>query len=221
LASSTARGNDLNIDTLFALYASDGYGDSLADPRALSTFWCLLREFITEYPLNAVDATRGLGVSLGRYPFDMYDGDMSDGINQGHPWFISTLLAASYAYRLATLAAAGPIPKPQDLGRKLFNSMGLTDGEMDSLAGAGNKQAALVKIVAFADKQVLTARFHSDNRHLSEQYDRDQGFMKSVRDLSWSYKEYLTAWREAQAAYVAVGLATAGEDRPWNQRLAT
>ena len=37
--------------------------------------------------------------------------------------------------------------------------------------------------------------FHSDHLELSEQFDKDTGFEKSVRDLTWSYASYLAAVR--------------------------
>ena len=37
--------------------------------------------------------------------------------------------------------------------------------------------------------------FHSDHLELSEQFDKDTGFEKSVRDLTWSYASFLAAVR--------------------------
>jgi glucoamylase len=37
--------------------------------------------------------------------------------------------------------------------------------------------------------------YHSDNLELSEQFDRDSGFEKSVSNLTWSYAAFLSAVR--------------------------
>jgi glucoamylase len=37
--------------------------------------------------------------------------------------------------------------------------------------------------------------FHSDHFELSEQFDADTGFEKSVSNLSWSYAAFLSAVR--------------------------
>jgi glucoamylase len=41
--------------------------------------------------------------------------------------------------------------------------------------------------------------FHSDNLALSEQFDRDSGFERSLANLTWSYASFLSALR-ARAA---------------------
>ena len=42
--------------------------------------------------------------------------------------------------------------------------------------------------------------FHSDHLELSEQFDKDTGYEKSVRDLTWSYAAFLSAVRARNAS---------------------
>jgi glucoamylase len=37
--------------------------------------------------------------------------------------------------------------------------------------------------------------YHSDNLELSEQFDGDTGYERSVHNLTWSYAAYLSAMR--------------------------
>ena len=45
--------------------------------------------------------------------------------------------------------------------------------------------------------------YHSDHLELSEQFDRDSGYEKSVRNLTWSYAAFLSAVRKVAATYLA------------------
>lgn len=88
-----------------------------------------------------------LGVSIGRYPEDTYNGYATDGT--GNPWFLSTLALGEY-YCLA--------------------------GKPKTLSGP----------------QLRRVLFHSDQGHLSEQFNRDTGYMQGAVDLTWSHNAVLT-----------------------------
>lgn len=89
-----------------------------------------------------------LGVAIGRYPEDRYDGYKTSG--SGNPWFLSTLALGEY-HCLAT-------------NNKLM-----------------------------AAKQFNRVMFHSHLGHLSEQLNRETGFMQGAEDLTWSHNAFLTA----------------------------
>jgi glucoamylase len=49
------------------------------------------------------------------------------------------------------------------------------------------------------DQYMKRAQFHADRRgHMSEQMHRDNGYMISARDLTWSYAAFLTAYEARQ-----------------------
>jgi glucoamylase len=204
ISSATADGNDLNIDTIFALYESDGFGEDFSSDTSLKTLGKIAVFFKNEFKINAYDEKKGYGINVGRYPFDRYDGDMSDGINTGHPWFISTLIVATYLYKVI----AEYINKNKDIviddkNLEFFSLSGITKTGTLKCKSTGYNNA-LKQMMKTANRQIFSVRFHSDGAHLSEQYDKDTGYMKSVRDLSWSYKEYFTALRESKKAYAAL-----------------
>jgi glucoamylase len=63
----------------------------------VATLRALMTEFIDRYPLNQNRSemrNQNLGIALGRYPEDLYDGV---GFSCGNPWFLSTLAAAELA----------------------------------------------------------------------------------------------------------------------------
>ncbi len=188
------KGNDLNIDTVFGLLISNGYDDKITDSRSLNNVVALINYFKNRYAINKKDEQKGLGISIGRYPFDMYDGITDDGVNNGHPWFISTLTVATFLYKVASSYKQERSVTIDKQNKSFFDFIGFaTLGTYD--VKHRDFDIILKKIVSAANKQVFSARYHAGDAHMSEQYDRDTGIEMSVRDLSWSYKEYLTALR--------------------------
>jgi glucoamylase len=49
------------------------------------------------------------------------------------------------------------------------------------------------------DRMMQALVFHSDNLQLSEQFDRDRGFERSLPNLTWSYASFLSAVRASLA----------------------
>ncbi len=91
----------LDISVILALIHN--YDGSFAAPTdsALMTLKELMRVFRIKYPVNHVIRNKSgeaLGVALGRYPEDIYDGV---GFSGGNPWFISTLAIAELACDLS------------------------------------------------------------------------------------------------------------------------
>jgi len=188
------KGNDLNIDTVFALLISDGYADRITASRSLNNVAAIINFFKDRYTINKKDKKIPLGVSIGRYPFDLYDGITDDGVNNGHPWFISTLAIATFLYKVAASYKEERKITINEQNKAFFEFVGYkTKGTYDIEHPEFN--IILKKIVSAANKQIFSARYHAGDAHMSEQYDRDTGIEMSVRDLSWSYKEYLTALR--------------------------
>ena len=141
------------------------------------------------YPINGHDRGRTppIGPLLGRYPGDTYDGDTQDPAVVGHPWALCTANFALLYYALAnTITQTQTVPL-DNLSANFFGQVGISASTSPSLA------ASLLQ--GAADEMLNALVFHSDHLELSEQFDKDTGFEKSVRDLSWSYASFLAAVR--------------------------
>jgi glucoamylase len=105
-----------------------------------------------------------LGVGLGRYPEDRYDGYETS--KQGNPWFLSTLALGEYYCLLkGELKAKGSLSKKSS--SELSNKI---EGQFN---------------------RVL---FHSDRKgHMSEQFNQNNGIMQGAVDLTWSHNAFMTA----------------------------
>jgi glucoamylase len=56
-------------------------------------------------------------------------------------------------------------------------------------------EAAAAQLRDAGDRILKALVRHSDHLALSEQFDADSGYEKSVHDLTWSYAAYLSAMR--------------------------
>lgn len=142
------------------------------------------------YPINAADQTSPIGPigpMLGRYPGDHYDGDTTDPVVVGHPWALCTANFARLYYALATTITQTQTVPFDSLSADFFGQVGISASTSPSQA-ASNLQD-------YSDQMLYALVFHSDHLELSEQFDKDTGFEKSVRDLTWSYASFLAAVR--------------------------
>ena len=188
----TDRGSyDPNIDIVL----SSTYGAvPVTDTKMLATAGRIRRQWSDNsssvaYPINAADQARTppIGPLLGRYPGDTYDGDLHDPAVVGHPWALCTANFASLYYGLAnTITQTQTVPL-DNLSADFFGQVGISASTPPGQA-ASNLQGA-------ADNMLNAVVFHSDHLELSEQFDKDTGFEKSVRDLTWSYASFLAAVR--------------------------
>ena len=136
------------------------------------------------YPINGADQQRGIGPMMGRYPGDTYDGD-NDQPTIDHPWAICTCNFAELYYRLANeITATNAIPLDAN-STEFFNQVGVTASSTPAAAAAGLRAAG--------DQMLQAIIFHSDHLELSEQFDANTGYEKSMSNLSWSYASLLSA----------------------------
>lgn len=189
---SAVAGN-LNYDPNIDIVCASVYGAvPVTDTKLLATAAALRGQWADDgsawqYPINADDRARGIGPLLGRYPGDIYDGDVSDPVQGGHPWALCTANLAELYYRLAAEIESTQAVPLDDLSRPFFAQVGITDPQppaqvAEALRGAGD---AMLRAVVF----------HSDHYELSEQFDSRSGYEKSVRNLTWSYAAFLSAVR--------------------------
>lgn len=183
-------GYDPNIDIICACI----YGAvEPSDPKLLATAAKLRTQWADSaspsyYPINGADHDRGLGPLLGRYPGDLYDGDMQDRRRGGHPWALCTCNLAELYYRVADTLDAGTAVQFDDaVSRDFFTQIGI-------VAGTTAPQAA-DQLRDAGDRMLHAVIFHSDHLELSEQFDGTSGYEKSVTNLTWSYAAFLSAVR--------------------------
>jgi glucoamylase len=140
------------------------------------------------YPINGSDkAGQGIGPLLGRYPGDVYDGDVNDPSAGDHPWALCTCNFAQLYYTLANqIQSAQTVPLDQ-FSTTFFSQIGVT---------AATAVADVITALQNAGDAMLAAViYHSDHLELSEQFDGVTGYEKSVRNLTWSYAAFLSAVR--------------------------
>jgi glucoamylase len=183
---------DPNIDVVMAaVYGAESVTDTrlLAHAAQLRAQWAEPGEYL--YPINADDAGRGIGPLLGRYPGDVYDGD-TDAEAGDHPWALTTANFAELYYRLAGKISSSATVPIDSLSAPFFAQVGV-DADAAPLAVRAALRAA-------GDRMLQAIVFHSDHFELSEQFDAETGFEKSVRNLSWSYAAFLSAVRARRAS---------------------
>ena len=182
---------DPNIDiVLSSLYGAVPLTDTkmLATAAQIRSQWSDSSSSLA-YPINAADQARTppIGPLLGRYPGDTYDGDLADPAVVGHPWALCTANFASLYHGLANLITKQQTVPLDSLSTDFFGQVGIT--------AATPPGQAVALLQAAADQMLNALVFHSDHLELSEQFDKDTGFEKSVRDLTWSYASFLAAVR--------------------------
>lgn len=188
---SGSRGANVNIDVVMGAI----YGERPAlDERMLRSAAVVRSVFENLYPINANDAQQGCGPMMGRYPEDTYDGDVSEGPNEGHPWPLATAVFAEFYYRVTQELKATSSFEISDTMAPFFDQIGF-GGRGTVTRGTQVHQELMDALVEAGDKMMRAVIHHSTYLELSEQNDRYSGFSKSVRNLSWSYAAFISAAR--------------------------
>lgn len=145
-----------------------------SDPRVLSTLDKISKSFVQTFSINQKGNIPG--VAIGRYPEDRYGGV---DFNGGNPWPLCTLALAEAYYR-----AAGEVVRH--------------GGTSPTTKLAAGKMA--MAMLDLGDVYVQRVQFHANvDGSLSEQMDRNTGFMTSVPDLTWNYAAVLSTLWERNA----------------------
>lgn len=181
-----------NIDSSVILALLHAHSDVnpvvFSSSRNLSTFQIIEDTFAAQYGINRIP---GLGVAIGRYPEDVYDGV---GFTGGNPWFLTTLGMAEYLYEVAAEIKREGGFVVDKINQKFFDHLDITGVQSDS----GNievLEATVRSIIRKADGYVARAIFHSsDEGNMAEQMNRDTGFQQGAPDLTWSYSAYITSY---------------------------
>ena len=122
------------------------------------------------------------GVLLGRYPGDSYAG--------GNPWQLLTAVLAKTFYQGATALQEQDgfnNVEDQEAWKQLLNLSENASNEdfIQAMNEAGDA-------VMFR----LYSHVKSDNGHIAEQIDRNAGTQKSANDLTWSFANILSAYKQ-------------------------
>jgi glucoamylase len=177
---------DPSIDPILACVYGNGIEPT--DPELLSTAAQVRAQWAAggaaAYPINAADNDIGLGPVLGRYLGDQYDG-LSLTSDTGHPWAVCTCAFAQLYYEVASVIANGASVPGDRLADEFFAQLGLT---------SSTPSAQVVGALRSAGDNMLNAVvYHSNNYELSEQFDQQTGYERSVANLTWSYAAYISA----------------------------
>lgn len=197
----SGRGGNIDSDVIMA--AVYGKMQCMTD-KMMSTAAVIRDTFVNLYPINTWDKSQGFGPVIGRYPEDEYDGDMTAPPNIGHPWAACTCPFAEYYYNVAIELINKPLQITMQ-NKLFFQQIGYS-GALGSFGVGSPEQKQVIGLLGdAAEKMIRDVVYHSDHLELSEQFDRYNGFEKSVRNLTWSYASYLSAMRVRTAYLQAVG----------------
>jgi glucoamylase len=151
---------------------------SVLDPRAQATLTALEDMFDTEYAINRVRPP-ARGPAMGRYAKDSYYG--------GNPWYLATLAAAEFYFRLAIQLLSGGEMAVAKENARFRRSLVAAAAARES---AGFAAASIER----GDTFMRTVQaFTPASGHLSEQFDRTGGAQTSAKHLAWSYAAFITA----------------------------
>jgi len=166
-----------------------GARHGVLDPRVQSTLTALEELFEAQYAINR-DRPPDRGPAIGRYASDRYYG--------GGAWYLATLAAAEFYFRLTQALAGGATLARVPENSRFRQRLGGADVALDSRALA---RLTLVR----GDAIMRTAQvFTPQSGELSEQFDRTSGVQTSARHLSWSYAAFITAAAQRARACRAI-----------------
>jgi glucoamylase len=157
-------------------------GHSTLDPKAQATLTALEDLFDAEYLVNQ-ERPADQGPAIGRYAKDAYYG--------GNPWYLATLAAAEFYFKLAiALLSGAPLAEADENAR--FR---------ERLGGKSPANAAFERGDTFM-RTVLA--YTPPSGDLSEQFDRVTGAQTSAKHLAWSYAAFITAAESRRRAAQAI-----------------
>jgi glucoamylase len=155
---------------------------SVLDPRAQATLAALEDLFEAEYPVNQ-DHPADHGPAIGRYAKDAYYG--------GNPWYLATLAAAEFHFKLAiALRSGAEMPATSDNAR---------------FRGRLGAKSPARGAFARGDTFMRTVQAYTPpSGDLSEQFDCVTGAQTSAKHLAWSYAAFITAAASRRQAAQAI-----------------
>ncbi len=170
----------------------EGTRFSVTDPRVMATYLSLKNSFNLIYTINKNVA---YGTAIGRYPEDTYDGYVTN--SRGNPWVLSTAAGAEYLYRLMVSYLKLKQIQINDYNKAYFASLSgntqLKSGQI--LSPVDRTYSSIIKgLFIEADGYLSRILFHRNaDGSLSEQMNRESGYMQGAPNLTWSHASFITA----------------------------
>lgn len=168
--------------------------------RVLASAFAIHNAFKDLYPINTITTGRDnspMYPGIGRYQEDVYNPNGG----KANPWFLCTAAISTLCYQAANLFSdqCSIVINDQNIGFLLLalelqdTPLTLDSGdkiEMTSACGRG----ILNGLRNLGDAYLRRVQYHGANDgSLSEQFDLNNGYMLSARDLTWSYISLIIA----------------------------
>lgn len=137
------------------------------------------------YTINkGIDKSKA--VAVGRYIEDVY--------YNGNPWYLSTLAAAEQLYDSLAVWRKQKSITVTAVSLDFFQAL-VPDVKAGTYKNCDKEYRAIFDAVrSYAEGFVaIVEQYTPQDGALSEQFDRDDGYPLSARDLTWSYASFLTA----------------------------
>lgn len=199
-----------------SLLTHDDFDDAIPfdvnDGFILNTLSELIKTMKYLYPINHSKINLNLGVALGRYPEDLYDGVKVD---EGNPWFLTTLSASEMLFKLIANLYYLEDNLIIDESNQHFYFHNII--ELNSLI-TGTKPPTLNipynsiafnqtigNLFAYGDSFLDIIREHVSNEgSMSEQFNKYSGYMQGAENLTWSYGSFWNCyrWRERASTLI-------------------
>ena len=198
------------VDVSIILGCIQGYSESFPfltpiSDQTMSSAYVIHNAFKSLYLINEKE-TDSFGEkifpAIGRYPEDVYAGET--GTDYGNPWFLCTLSLSTLCYMAAHLYKREKNILITDRNIQFLQmAIDFNPGNIHLKIGdvlkTGKRLSAVVEgLKKMGDAYLRRVQLHSAQEgSLSEQFDRNTGFMLSARDLTWSYVALVTSidWR--------------------------
>lgn len=179
-------------------YADDGFY-SYSNDQVLSTALRIATGFLDVYPIanTTTDSAGGiLGISIGRYPEDVYDGTGTQP-NGGNPWYLCTAAMAQFVYSASSTFSNDQQISVTNTSKPFFDyfapAAGLEAGQT-YLSSSQQFMQTISGLNGWSDAFMRTIKYYTPtDGHLAEEFNRDSGVPQGAGDLTWSYAALLTA----------------------------
>jgi glucoamylase len=161
----------------------------------------LVKDQKYRFPINMAPSAKSqgddlVGVGIGRYPEDVYDG-YGNSPAGGNPWFLCTASVAETLFRTSSQLQSSKLLNVTERGLPFWNALlpkeSIKPGKTYSPKTRVFRDA-LTRLHSLGDEYLAVIRTHTDDQGaLSEQFDRHTGFERGATDLTWSYGAFLQA----------------------------
>ncbi|KAK9364625.1 Six-hairpin glycosidase-like protein [Lipomyces kononenkoae] len=222
------------LDTAILLGSIHGGSESvfpIYSDSIIATLQALVADMRARYPINEQDSLDSdslpMAVGIGRYPEDVYaGGDTDNSDDLGNPWFLCTATVAHILYGLVehlALSNSGltisnltadfylpflsPTPdiKPDYCDFSATAMWSRSAPILRFMPRSKEAEQVISSIFNYADGFLRILRKHADEQgNMSEQFDRNTGFMRGARQLTWSFQSVLGAIEMRDRAIAAI-----------------